>query len=219
MASITNTWAPYNYRPKSVINFVVTSLIIHALLVVVAYKTGVFSNEDINSIPTRTISISIVEPTRIVTPPPVIQPKPKPVERRKIVTQASSPKVVNTTPLPVKKDKTPQLPKIEKKAAASPLPSPVSKAAVFSSPQPSYQPKPKYPAIARRRGVEGSVIFEISVANDGHVTNAIMIESSGSAALDRSAAKAIKTWLFPASQFNSLSSFKQRIEFRLNHYY
>ncbi|MBV1913180.1 MAG: energy transducer TonB, partial [Cycloclasticus sp.] len=74
------------------------------------------------------------------------------------------------------------------------------------------------PSIARRRGIEGSVIFEISVANDGHVTRAIITQSSGSSALDRSATKAIKTWRFPASKFNSLSSFKQKIEFRLNKY-
>jgi len=71
---------------------------------------------------------------------------------------------------------------------------------------------------ARRRGTQGTVVFRISVANNGHVTRAIIIESSGSSALDRAAAKTIKTWQFPASKFNSLSTFKQSVVFRLNAY-
>jgi protein TonB len=208
--------------------------VLHAIALLFAYQSGFFNKEDIDSIPAKTISISIVEPTPVAPPPPVSKPVPEPVKKRKIVTKAPSPKVVDikpapvkqvikptpvkqvTKPTPVKQVTKPKPPIVEKKVATSPLPAPVSKPATFSSPKPTYQPKPKYPTIARRRGIEGAVIFEISIANNGQVTNAIMVESSGSSALDRSAAKAIKTWRFPASKFNSMSSFKQRIEFRLN---
>jgi protein TonB len=202
--------------------FVLTSLVVHAILATIAYKSGILSTDDIASIPTRTISVSLVEPTPVQAPPRIEPPKPKPkpkkIKKRKITTQAPAKKTTYKPIIPKKQAVKPPPPKVKPKVAASPLPSPVSKPSVFASPQPTYQPKPKYPTIARRRGIEGVVIFEISVANNGHVNNAIIIQSSGSSALDRSATKAIKTWQFPASKFNSLSTFKQKIEFRLNHY-
>ena len=108
--------------------------------------------------------------------------------------------------------------KPENKVAASPVPQPVNKPAKFLAPQPIYQPKPRYPMSARRRGQEGTVIFQLSLSNNGHVTNAIMLESSGSSAIDRAALKTIKTWKFPASAFNSLATFQQKIVFRLSGY-
>jgi len=218
--SVTYSWGPRAYKPKSVLLFVFISFIAHAVLVAFAYKTGIFATDDIDSIATKTISVSLVEPTPIIPPTPIQPPEPKPkkIKKRKIVTQAPSAKKISKKPKVIKKKIKPAPPKVIPKKASSPLPSPVSKPALFASPQPTYQPKPKYPAIARRRGVEGSVVFDISVANDGHVTRAIITQSSGSSALDRSAAKTIKTWQFPASKFNSLSTFKQEIEFRLNKY-
>ena len=220
MSSVTYSWNSLAYKPKSVLLFIVISLLVHAVLAAFVYKMGVFSTHDIDSIPAKSIHISITQPAPIIPPAPIQPPKPKPkkIKKKKIVTQAPSPKKISTKPTPVKKIAKPVPPKVVPKKATSPLPSPVSNSPVFTMPQPSYQPKPKYPSIARRRGIEGSVIFEISVANDGHVTRAIITQSSGSSALDRSATKAIKTWRFPASKFNSLSSFKQKIEFRLNKY-
>lgn len=212
---MSNPWLSFNYKPKSVSRFIAISVLLHAVFIFAAYQAGFFTPEDIDSIPARTISVSIIEPTPIKPPPPVKLPEPKP-KKKKIITRAPSTK--KTTAKPIKKLIKPLLPTIEQKIGASPLPTPVSKTAVFHAPQPSYQPKPKYPKIARRRGTEGIVIFEISVANDGHVNKATIIKSSGSSALDRSAHKAIKTWQFPSSQFNSLSTFKQKIEFRLNGY-
>lgn len=198
--------------------FVVSSIVVHLLLAAFVYKTGVFSAEDIDSIPAKSISITLVEPTPIQPIQPVEPPQPKTVEKKRIVTQAPSVKKTYKKPETIKKTPKPQPPVVKKRVASSPLPSPVKQPAIFSSPQPTYQPKPKYPTIARRRGVEGVVTFEISVANNGHVNNAIIIQSSGSSALDRSALKAIKTWQFPTGKFNSLSTFKQKIEFRLNAY-
>jgi len=219
MSSTTYSLGTLVYRPKSVLFFIAISLIVHAALAAFAYKTGIFVTDDIDNMPAKRVSILLAEPTPI-TPPPIqpVKPKPKQIKKRKVVTQAPAPKKVSVKPTPVKKVIKPVAPKIIPKKAASPLPLPVSKPTVFASPQPSYQPKPKYPSIARRRGTEGVVIFEISIANNGHVNQAIIIQSSGSSALDRSALKTIKTWRFPASRFNSLSTVKQKIEFRLNAY-
>lgn len=221
MSSAANTWIPPVYKPTSVILFVLTSILVHTLLVGIAYRSGAFITDDIESIPAKTISVLLVEPTPVEPITPVQQPIIEEV-KKKVVTQAPvAKKVTQKTiqktkkkPKPVKKE-----PVITKQQPiASPLPTPVKKPIVFSTPQPSYQPKPRYPSIAKRRGIEGIVIFEISVANNGHVNNAFIIQSSGSSVLDKSALKAIKTWRFPASKFNSLSTFKQKIEFRLNQY-
>ncbi|MBL4574755.1 MAG: energy transducer TonB [Opitutaceae bacterium] len=207
------------YRSGS--TFLLFSFALHAVFAVIAYSTGFFSPDDIDSLPAKVISVRIVEP-QIKTPPP-IKPieklRPKEIIKKKIITKA--PAVHKTALKPKKIAKKPiekqPLPKALQ-VAASPTPSPVAKPAIFLAPQPSYQPKPKYPTIARRRGVEGIVILDISLTNSGHVSNAFIVKSSGSSALDRSALKAVKIWRFPAGRFNSITSFKQKIEFRLNSY-
>ena len=232
MSSVRYSWETRAYKPTSALLFITVSFVAHTVLAAFIYKTGFFIRDDIDHIASKTINVFIAEPAPItppsphtppvpVTPPtPIEPPKPEPkkIKKKKIVTQAPSTKQVFTKPKVAKKNVKPNPPKVIPKEAASPLPLPVKKPAVFVSPKPSYQPKPKYPAIARRRGVEGSVILEIFVANDGRVTQAMVIESSGSSALDRAALKTIKTWRFPPSQFNSLSSYKQAKEFRLNQY-
>jgi len=207
------------YRPTSIFLFVALSLTLHAAFAGYAYQTGFFSTDEVASIPAKTISISLVEPVPapIKPPAPVEPPKPKKVKKR-IVTKAPSKKRVTVKPKKIKKIVKPKPAVIKPVAAASPLPTPVTKSTAFVAPQPSYQPKPQYPIIARRRGTEGIVILEITLSNNGNVNRAAVLESSGSSALDRAALKAIKTWKFPASQFNSLSSFKQKIQFRLNAY-
>jgi len=212
MSAIPNTWSLPTYKTKKANWFFIVSLIAHATLIGALYKTGMLNNLDNNSIPAKTISVFLVEPT---PPPPVTPPPtPKKVEKRRIVTKA--PSVKKAAKKPIKKVIEPPKPQVEKKIAASPLPLPVTKSAIFESPKPSYQPKPGYPLSARRRGKEGIVTFEISVAANGQVTNAILVQSSGTSALDKSAEKAIMTWRFPPNKFNSLSSFKQKIQFRLN---
>lgn len=220
MSSVISSSGALADSSRLVLLFTVISIIVHAALAAFAYKLGIFSTDDIDSIPAEAIHVSIVVPAPVTPPTPIKPPTPKPeqITKRKIISKAPSPKKTRVKPTPVKKVVKPIPPKVIPKKAASPLPIPVSKPAVFTTPQPSYQPKPKYPSLARRRGIEGSVIFDISVANDGRVTRATIIQSSGSSLLDRSASKAIKTWRFPASKFNSLSSFKQKIEFRLNKY-
>lgn len=201
--------------------FLIFSFALHAIFAVIAYSTGIFSPDDIDSIPAKVISVRIVEPHIKKPPPakPIQKPQPKKIVKKRIITTAPSlrkaaPKPKKITKKPIEKEPTPTTPKV----AASPIPSPVAKPATFSAPQPSYQPKPKYPTVARRRGIEGIVILDISLSNSGHVSNAFIVKGSGSSALDRSALKAVKTWRFPASRFNSISSFKQKIEFRLNSY-
>ncbi|PCI18635.1 MAG: energy transducer TonB [Piscirickettsiaceae bacterium] len=206
---------------RSVIIFFLCSIAIHVGSIALVYLTGAFSSDDIDSIPAHTISVRIVVPKPVIAPPivPTKQPLPKKKVKKKMVTKAPAKRTVVQKPKKIVSKAAPKQAIPQKQTiAASPIPSPVAKPAIFSVPQPSYQPKPRYPTIARRRGTEGIVILDIHLTNDGHVSRAIIIQSSGSSALDKSALKTIKTWRFPAGKFNSLSSFKQKIEFRLNRY-
>lgn len=186
------------------------------------------------SAPAKTISVVLSTASPQVEKPIAVLPKPiekpKPVVKKKILTQKKSTySAPQKQPKPVKKErvKPPVKPIIKPvvkpapitkpKAAiipSSPAPSAVVQQATFA-PQPSYKPKPRYPATARRRGIEGMVVFEIFLSNNGSVNKAIITQSSGSGALDKSALKTVKTWRFPANRFNSLTSFKQSIEFKL----
>jgi protein TonB len=57
-------------------------------------------------------------------------------------------------------------------------------------------PPPRYPASARRRGEEGTVVLKVLVTVDGAASSVELERSSGSAALDDAAREAVKGWLF-----------------------
>ena len=55
---------------------------------------------------------------------------------------------------------------------------------------------PKYPRIAKKRGIEGVVMYEVWLDKNGKQTKQVLISSSGATMLDLSALDAIKTWQF-----------------------
>jgi protein TonB len=57
-------------------------------------------------------------------------------------------------------------------------------------------PPPRYPAPARRRGLEGSVLLRVHVEADGTADKVEVLESSGHALLDRAARRAVSRWRF-----------------------
>jgi protein TonB len=57
-------------------------------------------------------------------------------------------------------------------------------------------PPPRYPAEARRNGVEGTVMLRVWVAADGAATRVEIDRSSGHRALDDAALGAVKKWRF-----------------------
>jgi protein TonB len=76
---------------------------------------------------------------------------------------------------------------------ATTAPSPVLKEAI-----PIYRsnPAPEYPAVARRRGYEGTVVLEVLVNRDGKVADLRLFQSSGHASLDQTALSSVKGWVF-----------------------
>ena len=77
---------------------------------------------------------------------------------------------------------------------------PSGHAAGDSQPTPAYQPKPDYPAFARRLGHEGRVVIRIQVLSSGAVAAASIERSSGFAVLDEAALATIKRWRFRPAQ-------------------
>lgn len=60
----------------------------------------------------------------------------------------------------------------------------------------SAQVQPRYPRIARKRGIEGTVMYEIWLDAQGNQIKQQLLSSSGTEALDQSALEAIKQWKF-----------------------
>jgi protein TonB len=73
---------------------------------------------------------------------------------------------------------------------ASPTTAPVFNAAYLGN------PPPRYPLIARRNGVEGTVLIRVVVSKDGRAAHVQLDKSSGSSALDNAALEAVKGWKF-----------------------
>lgn len=62
-------------------------------------------------------------------------------------------------------------------------------------------PKPAYPALAKRMGMEGTVMLKVLVSREGTALKVEVAHSSGYATLDKAAAEAVKNWRFiPASR-------------------
>ncbi|MGO9014224.1 MAG: energy transducer TonB [Dissulfurispiraceae bacterium] len=65
-------------------------------------------------------------------------------------------------------------------------------------------PKPEYPAFARRMRIEGMVMLKVLVSRQGIALKVEMAHSSGYEILDKAAAGAVKNWRFvPARQGDS----------------
>ena len=80
-------------------------------------------------------------------------------------------------------------------------------------------PKPVYPSAARRRGMQGVVMLQVNVSNEGNVRGIHIMRSSGFRVLDVAAINSVKQWRFmPAQQgdINVASTVKVPIRFTLN---
>jgi protein TonB len=64
-------------------------------------------------------------------------------------------------------------------------------------------PPPEYPAAARRRRIEGTVLIDVAVGSDGRPTAVQLASSSGEELLDRAALAAVRAWRFVPAQRGS----------------
>ena len=57
-------------------------------------------------------------------------------------------------------------------------------------------PRPTYPPVARRLGLEGRVVLRVQVSAKGAPEEVVIAQSSGAAVLDEAALKAVQGWTF-----------------------
>jgi protein TonB len=66
-------------------------------------------------------------------------------------------------------------------------------------------PKPAYPALAKRMGMEGTVMLKVLVSREGTALKVEVAHSSGYETLDKAAAEAVKNWRFVPSRKGDFS--------------
>lgn len=136
----------------------------------------------------------------VVKPEPIKQPKvempaPSPIETQPEPTPPAPPPVIATTPTPEAKPEfiAPPPPPPEPPKPTGPSQSEINAAknAYRNQVQNELKKNQRYPRIAQQRGIQGEVGLEISIDNDGNVTNVKVIESSGNDSLDSAAIAAV----------------------------
>ncbi|EMB50629.1 tonB1 protein [Vibrio mimicus] len=191
----------------------------HALLLITTDEAQVFAMPAGN--PSQYVSLNMVAmpksapaPTDPVKPsPPQKQVKPEPVLPKAAVKPKPQPQATKN-PVPVEQAKqapaakpvpekvetnTQNEPKTQQTAAkpttaskgVSSQPILVDKPAFVSAPV-----QPRYPRVAQKRGIEGTVMYEIWLDEQGNQIQQYLITSSGTEVLDKSALEAIKQWKF-----------------------
>ncbi|MGR7920263.1 energy transducer TonB [Zobellella denitrificans] len=148
-------------------------------------------------------------------PKPEPKPKPKPVPKPepKPVPKPEPKPVPKPEPKPVPKPEPKPVPKPEPKPVPEPVPEPTAKVDPKPQPQvaqssapkridtPSFKTRPApipYPSQARRRGLEGTVVVEVWLDENGRQTKRLLARSSGVKVLDQTALTAIAKWHFSA---------------------
>jgi len=151
----------------------------------------------------------------VVTPPepevpepePVVEPEPDPVAEaipERVIPKFDPPKRKPTPPpRKIVKAKPVSKPVIRKKQAqpvARPQQKTTAAKSAYVPPSSSStrfsNPKPVYPLVARRRGMEGRVLLVVSVSSSGGVLEVKVKKSSGHKILDKAALKTVRKWRF-----------------------
>ncbi|MGI2067080.1 energy transducer TonB [Shewanella sp. MF08487] len=75
-------------------------------------------------------------------------------------------------------------------------------------------PKPEYPRIARRKGLEGTATIEVMFNALGEQLALTLVKSSGFSLLDQAALEAVETWQFEAPMPRLASHYKVTVPIR-----
>jgi len=143
-----------------------------------------------------------IAPLAKLTPkaPPVKRPDPLPIHEP---VEEETPPASAAQELPAAED--PFTESLEGQASQQSVSAPVGpdQAEVQASiPLYHLNPSPTYPAMARRRNYQGTVLLDVLVNQQGRVARVEVAESCGYAMLDRSARKSVGQWRFePARRF------------------
>ncbi|MEF0784491.1 energy transducer TonB [Pseudomonas aeruginosa] len=153
----------------------------------------------------------VVEPPPPEPLPPVVEEPPPPVVDENAVKPPPPKPVPKPKPKPKPQPRPKQAPKAVEQAPTEP-PQPAA------TPAPPV-PAPEYPALAMRRGWEGTVLLRVHVLASGSPSEIQVQKSSGREALDQAAVKAVKRWSFvPAKRGDKAEDgwVSVPIDFKLN---
>jgi protein TonB len=134
--------------------------------------------------------------------PPRIKPKKKRVPKPppKVVKKRELPKPPPVAKAPVAvSEPSPAIPDIVSAPAPAKAPEIVENVQQLDNVEftPFYNPKPAYPRIARAAGIEGHVIVELLIDEEGRVKTFSIRKTVGHQQFALSTAKVIKRWRFP----------------------
>ena len=153
------------------------------------------------ALPVEEMSVQVIIPADTVQA--AVKPEPK---RAKPIPEAL-PEPVRPQPQPKQPEPEaqPTVAEVPAQPAAAPVVNPV--APEVAEVEPDYKaaylnnPRPHYPMVARRMGLQGKVVLNVEVLDIGQCGQASVFQSSGYAVLDNSALETVKSWRFvPARQ-------------------
>ena len=208
MAAPHTHWFTAARRPAA-------SVFTPALLVSLVVHAGIggllienWRHPAVEPVPTLTVKFEAVPPVIVESPaPPVVKP-PKPAPKARAVTQRapqiSAPPVMavervdlapTTAAAPIVE--MPPAPTVVAKAPA-PVNAPRSEAIEPPHFDVAYlnNPRPAYPPIARKLGLEGVVLLRVDVSAKGTPQKITVAQTSGASLLDEAAMKAVQGWTF-----------------------
>ncbi|KXF83205.1 energy transducer TonB [Enterovibrio coralii] len=160
----------------------------------------------------------------------VVEPKPEPVKPKPVKKPVEAPKKKEPTPTPPKpKKEVKKQEVVEKKPEPKPKPKeepkekqPEEKKQEVTSDVQMNQAKdnapvlvdrptfkvrpsqPKYPRIAKRKGMQGTVLIEVWLDEQGNQTKQAIVQSSGFEVLDDAAMSAVQKWRFNGHEENGV---------------
>ena len=143
------------------------------------------------------VYVRLVEaPPRVEPVPPPNEP-PRPLAQPKVVPQSQPAPVLNAdaSAEPAAFAVAPQPPVLPAPVAVAVAQPPVVTEASFDADY-LHNPKPAYPAMARRLNQEGEVLLRVRVSAEGNPLSVEIAKSSGFTLLDEAARNAVRQWRF-----------------------
>jgi len=145
-------------------------------------------------------------------PEPELEPEPEPTPEPEVIKKADPAPLPKAVEKPKPKPKSVKKPKPIQKTEAKPQPKPkrqvdpsVGSQNAFVPPKSNAaylkNPKPAYPTMALKRGMQGLVLLSVEVSPKGQPLAVLIKQSSGFVLLDKAALKAVHAWRFaPATR-------------------
>ena len=164
----------------------------------------------VDPIPPLTVQLAVIPPTIVETPPPppVVKP-PAPVKKAHVAATPRAPIAPSPPVIAVERVDVAPTSVVAPPVEAPPAPVVVAKAPVaVAAPRPQpvepphfdvaylNNPRPAYPPIARKMGLEGVVLLRVDVSAKGTPEKIVIAQTSGASLLDEAAMKAVQGWTF-----------------------